>query len=94
MKMELKWEGKVRSKDTLVWNIRKQVQQLGGMTGVGQKGMRVVLCPLGYLDLEWTRESGLFGQWKISGTCVTTPAGPGFHKAAVDFLEDLKKKDI
>ena len=62
--------------------------------GSGQAGMRVALCPMGYLDIGWSREGGLFGQWKITGGCVTTPGGPGFHRAVVEFLAELSQKEL
>lgn len=44
--------------------------------------------------MEWERESGLRGQWLITGNCCSTPAGAGFHAAAIRFLDELGQKRL
>ncbi|MCF2677360.1 hypothetical protein [Pseudoflavonifractor phocaeensis] len=81
--------GKIRSKDTLVKSVQRLVKQRNLRLGVWEEGMRIVMCPRGYLDFAWTKEKGLFGQWNLRCGCNTTPVGPGFHKAALELLEEL-----
>lgn len=87
--IDLTYTGRVRNKDNLVKSVQRLARQRGFRLGVWPEGMRIVLCPRGYLDFAWTREKGLFGQWDLRGGCSTTPAGPGFHKAALELLEEL-----
>ena len=94
MKLEITFQGKTRNRDTFIRSVQRLVQPQGYQLGAWKDGMRVVLCPLGYLDMGWTRESGLFGGWKITGGCITTPGGPGLHKAVAEFLDALSKKDL
>lgn len=92
--IDLTYTGKIRSKDSLVKAVQRLARQQNLRLGVWAEGMRIVLCPGGYLDFAWTKEKGLFGQWKLQGGCNTTPAGPGFHKAALELLEGLEQLGI
>ena len=83
--------GKIRSKDTLVKAVQRLVKQRNLRLGVWEEGMRIVVCPRGYLDFAWTKEKGLFGQWNLRCWCNTTPVGPGFHKAALELLEEIAR---
>lgn len=80
MKLEITFQGKTRNRDTFIRSVQRLVQPQGYQLGAWKDGMRVVLCPLGYLDMGWTRESGLFGGWKITGGCITTPGVPDCTK--------------
>ena len=66
--------GKIRSKDTLVKAVQRLVKQRNLRLGVWEEGMRIVVCPRGYLDFAWTKEKGLFGQWNLRCGCNTTTA--------------------
>lgn len=46
----------------------------------------VQLCQEGYIWLKWSRS-------KLQGESQTNIAGPGFHAAAIDFLERLAKTE-
>ena len=92
MKLEITFQAKARSRDSLIRAIQRLVRQRGCQSGGWKDGIRVVLCPMGYLDFGWSRESGLFGQWRISGGCTTVPGGPGLHKAAAEFLDGLGRE--
>ena len=46
--------GKIRSKDTLVKSVQRLVKQRNLRLGVWEEGMRIVVCPRGYLDFAWT----------------------------------------
>lgn len=82
--------GKIRNKDSLVKAVQRLAKQRNFRLGVWAEGMRIVLCPRGYLDFTWNKEKGLFAQWALRCGCNTTPAGPGFHKAALELLEELE----
>lgn len=92
--IDLTYTGKTRNKDSLVKAVQRLAKQRNLRLGVWAEGMRIVLCPRGYLDFAWTKEKGLFGQWNLRGGCNTTPAGPGFHKAALELLESLEQLGI
>lgn len=46
----------------------------------------VQLCPEGYIWLKWNKR-------RLQGESQTNIAGPGFHAAAIDFLEKLAQKE-
>ena len=94
MKLEITFQGKTRNRDTFIRSVQRLAKAQEYQLGAWKDGMRVVLCPLGYLDMGWTRESGLFGGWKITGGCITVPGGPGLHKAVVELIDALSKKDL
>lgn len=63
---------------------------LSGWDPLKENALNISLCPLGgLLQMSWRKESGLFAQWTVEGSCYSTPAGPGLHKAAVELLDDL-----
>lgn len=92
--MEITFQARVWNNDSIIKAAQRLAKQKGYRMGVWKEGMRVVLCPMGYLDFGWVRESGIFGHWQISGGCTTTPGGPGLHKAAIDFLEQLGQNGL
>ena len=94
MKLEITFQGKTRNRDAFIRSVQRLAKAQEYQLGAWKDGMRVVLCPLGYLDMGWTRESGLFGGWKITGGCITVPGGPGLHKAVVELIDALSKKDL
>ena len=94
MNLQITLRGKTRNRDGLIRAIQRIARRDGDQIGAWKEGMRLVLCPLGYLDMTWERESGLFGQWQIKAGCDTTPGGPGFHKAVADLFTELGKKDL
>ena len=59
---------------------------------VGTGGARVVLCPLGgVINFYWKQaEDG----WQVWGECVSTPAGAGFHRAAVELVDQLPLQEL
>ena len=46
----------------------------------------VQLCPEGYIWLKWNKR-------RYQGESQTNIAGPGFHSAVIDFLENLAKRE-
>lgn len=52
----------------------------------------VQFCKMGTLYLTYERSKGIFrDSISISGYCQTNLLGPGFHKAVVDFIDNLQK---
>ncbi len=46
----------------------------------------IQLCPEGYVWLKWNKQ-------KLQGESQTNIAGPGFHAAVIDYLEQLAKRE-
>ena len=44
---------------------------------------------MGNLEVVWSEDAKRPGQWLVDVDCQTTPAGPGFHKAALELAERL-----
>ena len=61
MKLEITFQGKVRNRDSFIRGVQRAAQRGGCQLGAWKEGIRVVLCPLGYLDFGWTKEGGFFG---------------------------------
>lgn len=56
----------------------------------GESGLKVVMCPLGgEVGFLWRPEGAPDGPWLVRGGCVSTPAGAGLHRAAVELLDNL-----
>ena len=53
----------------------------------------VTLCPTGDITFDIT-DGGFLQKGKIEGYFQSTPAGPGFHKAAVEFIDSLKIENL
>lgn len=90
MSIGFTFTGKVKKPDALIQTAKKLAEERCYQIGTGEDGLRLALCPLGGdLYVNWKRESGLFAQYAVEGSCYSTPAGPGFHKAAVEALDAL-----
>lgn len=50
------------------------------------EGLWVSFCPMGVLRMDWEQDGEALA---VSGQCATTPAGAGFHRAALEFVEAL-----
>ena len=90
MSIGLEFYAKVRSKDSLIERAEALAGELDYGLGIGEDGLRFVLCPAGGdLYMTWKRDDTLSEWWTIEGDCQSTPAGPGFHKAAVELLDRM-----
>ena len=94
MKLGIVFQGECRNKDNVVRAVQRMAKEKGYRVGAWKEGMRVVLCPTGYVDLGWVPVRSFFGRWKITGSCVSVPAGPGFHRAAAELIQALGEKEI
>lgn len=90
MSIGFSFTGKVKKPEVLIAAAKKLADERYYRLGTGEGGLRLALCPLGGdLYINWKKESGLFGQYAVEGSCYSTPAGPGLHKAAVEALDAL-----
>ena len=80
---------RTRKPESLKEYARKLAKEKGYGLLEAKDGFRFRLCPMGDLSLHWGEESGLFGQKEAAGECYSTPCGAGFHKAAVELLDEL-----
>lgn len=74
--------------------VMKEVDLLAGQAeaqvSFGEHSCRIHFCPMGDLDLFFAKSDA--GDCTVEGECQTTPAGAGFHKAAVCFADALSKQ--
>lgn len=90
MSIGFTFTGRVKKPEALIAAAKKLADERYYQLGTGESGLRLALCPLGGdLYVSWKKESGLFAQYAVEGQCVTTPAGPGLHMAAVEALDAL-----
>ena len=89
MSIGFTFRGKMRKIDAMTETVQKMAEDEGYSLILNDGWLRVSFCPMGELTIKWERESGMLGQWLISGDCYTTPAGAGFHAAAIRFVEEL-----
>ena len=89
MAIELSFTGQIKSRKRLVDNITKLSKHSSfGINIVDEENISVTLCPTGEINFHVV-EGGLLRKTKVEGYFQSTPAGPGFHKAAVDFIDAL-----
>ncbi len=95
MSIGFSFTGKVKGPKALIETARELAERGNYRLAVQEDGLRLALCPLGGdLYVNWNKDSGLFGQWAVEGSCRSTPAGPGLHRAAVDALDELGIRDL
>lgn len=89
MAIELSFTGQIKSRKKLVDNITKLCKHSSfGINIDDEEDVSVTLCPTGEINFHVV-EGGLLRKTKVEGHFQSTPAGPGFHKAAVDFIDAL-----
>ena len=90
MSIGLTFTGRIDSPPALAEAAKALADQRGYRLGAGDAGLKVVMCPLGgELDILWRPGEDPAGAWQVRGGCVSTPAGAGFHRAAVELLDHL-----
>lgn len=95
MSIGFTFKGKVRKRETLLETIREISRKKEYNVYSDEDGVRVALCLAGGdLNINWKPESGIFSHYVIEGSCQSTPAGPGFHKAAIEFIDGLGIKSL
>ncbi|MCI9568052.1 MAG: hypothetical protein HFF54_08885 [Lawsonibacter sp.] len=95
MSIGFTFTGRVKKPEALIAAAQKLADERYYGLYHREDGLSISLCPLdGRVYMTWKKESGLFGQWTVAGECVSTPAGPGLHKAAVEVLDSLGLKNL
>ena len=90
MSLELSFSGRIKSRKRIIKQITETAERYSyGVYADKDYSIIVTLCPTGDIIFNIT-EGGLLQKGKIEGYFQSTPAGPGFHKAAVDFIDALK----
>lgn len=89
MSIRFAFGARIRKKEAFTEAVRRLATSGNQTVHEGEDGLWISFCPMGNISINWEREKGILGQWIISGECYTTPAGPGFHKAAVAFVDSL-----
>lgn len=86
--------GNVGKVDMLAQTAQRMSKRRGYRINVGENGMRISLCPMGDLEFFWEKDTENPGQWRVETDCVTSQAGAGFHKAALELAESLGIRDM
>ena len=90
MSIGFTFTGRVKKPETLLVAAQRLAEERSYGVYQREDGLSLSLCPLdGRVYMTWKKEGGLLGQWTVEGECVSTPAGPGLHKAAVEALDAL-----
>ena len=90
MSIGLTFSGRIEGPSILAEAAKVLAEQRGWSVGVSGGGLRVTLCPLGgELKVIWRPTEDPEGPWLVRGECVSTPAGAGLHRAAVELLDGL-----
>ena len=90
MSIGLRFTGKIDGPQALLEAAEVLAEERNYRLSAGESGLKVVMCPLGgELTVLWRPEGGESGPWQVRGGCVSTPAGAGLHRAAVELLDSL-----
>lgn len=87
-------KGKVRKPENLVKAAQQMAKDMGYRIEVEEDGLNVNMCPMGNLGVTWTKGGKLSREYQVEVECRTSPVGPGFHKAALEFAEKLDIKGL
>lgn len=95
MSIGLQFTGRIDRREALLEGAKILAKERNYHLTVGEGGMKVVMCPLGgELSILWRPEGEPAGPWLVRGTCVSTPAGAGLHRAAAELLDNLPVRDL
>ncbi len=90
MSISIDFTAKVRHRKNLMDRVKDLAEAEDYKIHIWDEELRVEFCPMGDLYISWEQDPENPEQWNVSGECCTTPAGAGFHKAVVDFLDRLE----
>ena len=95
MSIGFTFTGRVSQPEALIEAARGLVDQGDYRMGTGENGLRVALCPLGGdLYINWRSQEDPEQPWLVWGECISTPAGAGLHRAAVELLDGLPIREL
>lgn len=90
MSIGLSFTGRVDSPQALLEAVKILAEERKFHLTAGESGLKVTMCPLGgELGIMWRPEGETSGPWLVRGGCMSTPAGAGLHRAAVELLDNL-----
>lgn len=90
MSIGLSFTGKIDSPQALLEAAKILTEERNYQLTAGESGLKVTMCPLGgELGIMWRPEGEPSGPWLVRGGCMSTPAGAGLHRAAVELLDNL-----
>lgn len=90
MSIGLSFTGKIDRPEALLEAAKILAAEQNYRLTAGESGLKVVLCPLGgEVGFLWRPEGDPAGPWLVRGGCMSTPAGAGLHRAAVELLDNL-----
>ncbi len=90
MSIRLRFTGETDRPEVLLEAAKILAEERNYRLGAGERGLKVVMCPLGgELTILWRPGEDPAGPWTVRGECVSTPAGAGLHRAAVELLDNL-----
>lgn len=94
MSLELSFSGRIKSRKRIIKQITETAERYSyGVYANHDNSIIVTLCPTGDITLNIT-EGRLFQKGEIDGYFQSTLAGPGFHKAAVEFIDSLNIENL
>ena len=74
MSIGLQFTGRIDRREVLLEAAKVLAEERNYHLTVGEAGIKVTMCPLG---------------GELQGGCMSTPAGAGLHRAAVELLDNL-----
>lgn len=90
MSIGLSFTGKIDRPEALLEAAKILAAEQNYNLTAGEGGMKVILCPLGgEVGFLWRQSEDPSGPWLVRGGCISTPAGAGLHRAAVELLDNL-----
>ena len=95
MSIGLTFTGKIDSPQALMEAAKVLAEERNYHLTAGEPGMKITMCPLGgELNILWRPEDDPAGPWLVRGECMSTPAGAGLHRAAVELLDVLPIRSL
>ena len=95
MSIGFTFAGEIDSPRVLLEAAKSLAEERNYHIKAGETGMKVILCPLGgELGVLWRPEGDASGPWLVRGGCMSTPAGAGLHRAAVELLDRLPIRSL
>ena len=95
MSIGLQFAGKIDRPEALLEAAKILADERNYHLAGGEGGLKIVLCPLGgELNILWRPEENPAGPWLVRGGCMSTPAGAGLHRAAVELVDNLPIRSL
>lgn len=78
MRLGIVFQGECRNKDNVVRAVQRMAKEKGYRVGAWKEGMRVVLCPTGYVDLGWVPSGAFLAGGRSPAAASACPRAPAF----------------